>query len=101
MVKNLPASAEDMSSIPGRGRSHIPRSSKARAPQLLKHMCLKPVLHKRSYSIEKPGHHNEREDAAFSVQENSHSNEDPAQPKINKSALIKKKNTHTYSGPVF
>ena len=35
MVKNLPASAGDMGSSPGLGRSHMPRSRWARAPQLL------------------------------------------------------------------
>ena len=35
MVKNPPANAGDMGSIPGPGRSHVPRSNEARAPQLL------------------------------------------------------------------
>ena len=35
VVKNLPANAGDMGSIPGPGRSHMPRSNGARAPQLL------------------------------------------------------------------
>ena len=35
MVKNLPANAGDMGSSPGPGRSHMPQSNKARAPQLL------------------------------------------------------------------
>ena len=35
MVENLPASAGDMGSSPGLGRSHMPRSNWARAPQLL------------------------------------------------------------------
>ena len=35
MVKNPPASARDTGSIPGLGRSHIPWSNEARAPQLL------------------------------------------------------------------
>ena len=35
MVKNLPASAGDMGSIPDPGRSHIPQSNVARVPQLL------------------------------------------------------------------
>ena len=35
MVKNPPANAGDMGSIPGLGRSHMPRSNKARVPQLL------------------------------------------------------------------
>ena len=35
VAKNLPASARDMGSIPGPGRSHMPRSNYARAPELL------------------------------------------------------------------
>ena len=35
VIKNPPASAGDTGSIPGPGRSHMPRSNEARAPQLL------------------------------------------------------------------
>ena len=35
VVKNPPANAGDTGSSPGPGRSHMPRSNKARAPQLL------------------------------------------------------------------
>ena len=35
MVRNPPASAGDTGSCPGLGRSHMPRSSYAREPQLL------------------------------------------------------------------
>ena len=35
VVKNPPANARDMGSSPGPGRSHMLRSNKARAPQLL------------------------------------------------------------------
>ena len=35
VVENLPASAGDTGSSPGLGRSHMPRSSWAREPQLL------------------------------------------------------------------
>ena len=35
LVKNLPANAGDMGSIPGPGKSHQPWSNKARVPQLL------------------------------------------------------------------
>ena len=35
MVKNLLANERDMGSIPGPGRSHMPRSNQAREPQLL------------------------------------------------------------------
>ena len=36
MVKNLPASAGDMGSIAGPGRSHMPRSDQVRMLQLVK-----------------------------------------------------------------
>ena len=35
VVMNLPASAGDMDSSPGLGRSHMPQSNKARVPHLL------------------------------------------------------------------
>ena len=35
VVKNPPAKAGDTGSSPGLGRSYMPRSNKARAPQLL------------------------------------------------------------------
>ena len=35
VVKNPPANAGDTGSSPGPGRSHMPRSNEARAPQLL------------------------------------------------------------------
>ena len=73
-VKNPPAKAGDTGSSPGPGRSHMPRSNKALAPQLLS-MCsrahepqllkpahLEPVfLNKRSHGNEKPAHCNEEE----------------------------------------
>ena len=79
VVKKLPANAGDMGSIPVPGRSHMPWSNKARAPQLLslrstarkhnywdrmpqlvKPPCLEPVLrNKRSHRSEKPTHRNE------------------------------------------
>ena len=41
VVKNLPANARDMGSSPGPGRSHMPRSNEAHAPQLLS-LCSRP-----------------------------------------------------------
>ena len=35
VVRNPPANAGDTVSSPGQGRSHVPRSNKGRAPQLL------------------------------------------------------------------
>ena len=52
VVKNTPATAKDMGSNPGPGRSHM--------PQLLKHRALEPVLHKRSYRDEKPEYREEK-----------------------------------------
>ena len=36
VVKNLPACAGDMGSIPSQGRMHMPQSNQAPVPQLLK-----------------------------------------------------------------
>ena len=88
MVKNPPANAGDMDLSRGPGRSHMPQSNEACAPQLLslrsracEPQLLKPApqplnparletvfRNKRSHCNEKPAHHNE----------------DPMQPKINK-----------------
>ena len=60
VVKSPPASAGDMGSIPGPGGSHMPWSSWAHAPQLLKPVHLEPVLrNKKSHRNEKPAHSNE------------------------------------------
>ena len=74
VVKNPPANAGDMGSSPGPGGCHMPWSSlarvsqllslrsRAREPQLLKPVCLEPVLcNKRSHRNEKPVHRNEEE----------------------------------------
>ena len=111
MVKNPPANAGDKSSIPGLGRSHMPRSNEARAPQLLslgsrarEPLLLSPCAtttearvprarapQREATAMRSPctatksspptTHHNQRKPAS--------SNEDPVQPKINK--FIKKK----------
>ena len=47
VVKNLLAKAGDLGWLPGPGRLHIPWGSKGREPQLLKPVCLEPVLCKR------------------------------------------------------
>ena len=53
MVKNLPVNAGDTGSIPGPRRSHTSQSSEAHAPELLKPVCLEPVLcDKRSHQQE-------------------------------------------------
>ena len=71
VVKNPPGNAGNTGSSPGPGRSHMPWSNKAHAPQLLSprsraHVsqllypaCLEPVLHnKRSHRNEKPARRN-------------------------------------------
>ena len=42
VVESLPANAGDTGSSPGPGRSHMPRSHKARAPQLLSQCTWSP-----------------------------------------------------------
>ena len=59
MVKNPPANAGDTGLSPGPRRSHMPQSSYAHAPQLLKPVRLEPVLpNERSHHNEKPAHCN-------------------------------------------
>ena len=58
MVKNPPDNAGDTGSIPGPGRSHMPRSNWSRGPQLLEPTQLEPMLHsRRGHCNEKPVHH--------------------------------------------
>ena len=47
MHKNPPAKAGGTGLIPGRGRFHMPRATKARVSQLLKPACLEPVFHSK------------------------------------------------------
>ena len=57
MVKDLPANAGDVGSIPGLRRSHMLWNNKARAPELLSPCALEPVpCKKRSHRDEKPMH---------------------------------------------
>ena len=76
VVKNPPASAGDMGSIPGLGRSHVLQSNEAHAPQLFSlptkaqetqllspHITTTEAVHhracnKRSHLNEKPRHRN-------------------------------------------
>ena len=58
VVKNLPANAGDMASIPGLGRSHLALSNQARGPQLLS-LCStaqEPRLLNPRPQLLKPGH---------------------------------------------
>ena len=65
IVKNLPANAGDMGSIPGPGRSHMPQSNKAREPQLLSSRATTtevpraPAPQQENHCNEKPTHRNE------------------------------------------
>ena len=55
VVKNLPAKAGDMGSNPGPGRSHMPRSNEAHAPQLqslLSRACEPQLLSPRATTTE-------------------------------------------------
>ena len=99
--RNLPAKAGDTSSIPSLGRSYTPRSNKAHVPQLLS-LCsrarqpqlLSPcaattearspralLRNKRSHLSEKPTLENSP--CSPQLEKSPHSNEDPAQPKLN------------------
>ena len=82
MVKNLPANAGDTGSIPGPGRSHVPRNNQVREPQL--RARLEPVLrNKRSHHNEKPEHRGKEQPPLASTREKPKcSNKDPVQPKI-------------------
>ena len=77
VVKNPPANAGDMGSIPGLGISCVRQATK-------------PVHHnKRSHLNEKPVHCNQRvAPTSYNQRKPRLNNEDPVQPKINK---IKKK----------
>ena len=84
MVKNPPANAGDMGSIPGPGRFTCQGATKpmhhhyqAHVLQLLKPDALEPmVCKKRSCGNEKPKHHTPRKPRC--------SNKGTAQPKINR-----------------
>ena len=92
VVKTLPANAGVIGSVPGQGRYHMPRSNEAHVPQLLSQSSrahepylLKPVLHnKRSHHNEKLAHHNRVASSCCNQRKPTQSNEDPAEPKINK-----------------
>ena len=61
MDKNPPTNAGDRGLIPGLGRPHMLRRSKAPGPQLLSLHALEPLLHhERSHHKERALHHNYR-----------------------------------------
>ena len=93
MVENLPANAGDTGSSPGLGRSHMPRKSWAREPQLLSlrvwSLCPamvgaaivkdpRTVMKSGPRTAMKSGPHLPQLEKALAR------TEDPAQPKINK-----------------
>ena len=85
VVENLPANAGDAGSGPGLGRSHMPRSSWARGPQLLSlsvwSLCStagEAAMVKGPRTAMKSGPHLPQLEKALAR------TEDPAQPKINK-----------------
>ena len=89
VVENLPANAGDTGSSPGLGRSHMPRSSWAREPQLLSlrvwSLCPAtggPAIEKGPRTAMKSGPRLPQLEKALAR------TEDPTQPKIKK---IKKK----------
>ena len=53
VIKNLPANAGDIGSIPGLGRSHMPHSNWVRVPQLLRCMLQLPKpTHPRACALQ-------------------------------------------------
>ena len=87
MVRDLPASAGDMGSIPGPGRFHLPWSSLSL--QLLKPVHLEPVLCiKRSRRNEKLAQGSWRAASAHRRQRKPVCrSKDPAWPRINKQVV--------------
>ena len=89
--KNPPAKAGNVGLIPGLGRFHMPRTTKAPVPQLLgrvlqllENLCPESMLrNKRSYCSEKPVHHKEEWPQLTATRESLCNNKDSAQPKIN------------------
>ena len=90
MVKNLPANAGDTGSVPGLGRSHLPRGSSACAPQLLK-----PVHPTARAPQEKPlqweaTHTSKSRPRSLQLEKSPCNNNDTAQTKLNKKNSLKK-----------
>ena len=111
VVKNLPASAGDRGSSPGPGRSHMPWSNKACAPQLLtlrSRACEPQLLSPRASTTEArvPRAHAPQQEkppqwethtpqwrvdpARRNQRKPVHSNEDPTQPKTKKKTLCER-----------
>ena len=91
VVKKQPANAEDMSSIPGPGRSHLPWSNEAHEPQLLS-LCSRSQglqLLQQSLSALEPVSAPQQDKSPhwealeLQLERSPRSHKDPAQPKIN------------------
>ena len=103
-IKNLPTSSRYTSSIPDPGGSHIPQSNKTRVPQLLRTylrswelQLLKPKYPRTcALQWEKPQQWKaltpqlETHPHLQQIEKSPCSNEDPAQPKLNKNIFEKK-----------
>ena len=97
MVKTPTAKAGETDSIPDLGRSHVQQSNSAHAQLLSQHSSFGVMLlrtshleaegsHRGSHPSEKPVHLREEQHllpARHNQRKPTHSNEDPAQPKIN------------------
>ena len=97
VVKDPPANSRDMGSIPDAGRSFMPHSNQARAPQLLSLCCraqetqLLKAVSPRTWALQ-PKKPAQREASTLllesgpcsQLEKSPGSNEDPAKPKINK-----------------
>ena len=84
VVKSLPASAGDTGSVSGRERPHMPRSSWARAPQLLS-LCAEPTRPGAQASQQDETSSHTREGLrSRALEKGPCSSRDPAQPKTNR-----------------
>ena len=105
MLKNPPAKAGDTGSIPGPGRSHMPRSNEAHAPQPLspcvgvheaqllspwaamKPLHLEPTLHsKRSHRDEMPTPCNKEQPPRVTMREKPVQQQRPSTTRNNKNS---------------
>ena len=85
VVENPPANAGDTGSSPGLGRSHMPRSSWAREPQLLSLRVWSLCSATREAAIVRgPRTAMKSGPCSPQLEKALHRNEDPTQPKINK-----------------
>ena len=79
VVENLPAKAGDTGSSPGLGRSHMPRSSWAREPQLLSLRVWSLCSATGGRDSERPVHRNEEWPPLAATRESPPTKQDPTQ----------------------